>query len=114
MLALNTVHVDQEIFTLKIIRVKNYRVVKFSGFHSIRNFFLTIDDCNTDKLLKSFWHLLYYQVSGEPGIAGCSFDLRFTPGNVWTCTQTYSMIIAGQFYFSRVKFSWLVSTAKLF
>ena len=28
-----------------------------------------------DKLLESSYHLVYYQVSGEPGIAGCSFQL---------------------------------------
>ena len=60
--------VDQEIFTLKIIRVKNFRVVKFSRFRSIREFFLTVDDCNVDKRLR----LVYYQVSGEPGITRCS------------------------------------------
>ena len=35
--------VDQEIFRLKIIRVKNFRVVKFSRFRSIRKIFLTVD-----------------------------------------------------------------------
>ena len=34
--------------------------------------FLTIGDYNMDELLESFFHLVYYQVSGEPGIAGCS------------------------------------------
>ena len=32
--------VDREIFTLKIIRVKNFRVDKFSRFHSILEIFL--------------------------------------------------------------------------
>ena len=31
--------VDQEIFTLKIICVKNVRVVKYSRFHSIHEIF---------------------------------------------------------------------------
>ena len=44
----------------------------------LRNF-LTVDDCNTDKFLESSWDLVYYQVSGEPGIAGCSFR---SDGNV--------------------------------
>jgi len=35
-------------------------------------FFLMVDDCNVDKRLESSWHLVYYQVSGEPGIARCS------------------------------------------
>ena len=52
--------VDQEIFTLKIIRVKNFRVDKFSRFRSILTIFLC-----------KMFHL-------------------------------------------RVKFSWLISTAKLF
>ena len=34
--------VDQEIFMLKIIRVKNFRVVKFSRFRSIREIFLRL------------------------------------------------------------------------
>ena len=28
-----------------------------------------------DELLENSWSLVYYQVSGEPGIAGCSFRL---------------------------------------
>ena len=31
-----------------------------------------VDDCNMDERLESSWRLVYYQVSGEPGIAGCS------------------------------------------
>ena len=61
--------VDREIFTLKIIRVKNFRAVKFSRF---REFFLTVDYCNMDERLESSWRLVYYQVSGEPRIAHCS------------------------------------------
>ena len=64
--------VDREIFTLKIIRVKNFRVVKFSRSRSIREIFLTVDDCNINERLESSWRLVYYQVSGEPGIACCS------------------------------------------
>ena len=63
---------DREIFTLKIIRVKNFRVVKFSWFLSIRKLFLTVDDCNIDECLETCWRLVYYQVSEEPGIARCS------------------------------------------
>ena len=33
------VTVDREIFALKIIRVKNFRVIKFSRFRSIREIF---------------------------------------------------------------------------
>ena len=64
--------VDREIFTLKIICVKNFRGVKFSRFHSIREIFLTVDYCNMDEYLESSWCLVYYQVSGEPGITRCS------------------------------------------
>jgi len=52
--------------------VKNFRVVKFSQFRSIPEIFLTVDYCNMDKRLESSWRLVYYQVSGEPGIAGYS------------------------------------------
>ena len=31
-----------------------------------------VDDCNIDERLESSWRLVYYQVSGEPGITGCS------------------------------------------
>ena len=63
--------VDREIFVL-IIRVKNFRVIKFSRFRSIREIFLTVDDSSMDERLESSWRLVYYQVRGEPGIAGCS------------------------------------------
>ena len=87
---LNTI--DREIFTLKIIRVKIFHVIKFSRFRSIREFFLTVDNCNMDKLLESSWRLsIYYQVSGEPWITRCSLHL---PRGMWTCMQTYSLIIA--------------------
>ena len=64
--------VDREIFALKIIRVKIFRVDKFSQFRSIREIFLTVDDCNMNERLESLWLLVYYQVSGELGIARCS------------------------------------------
>ena len=48
---------------------KKFCVVKFLRFRSIREIFLTVDDCNMDEYLESFWSLVYYQVSGEPGIA---------------------------------------------
>ena len=64
--------VDREIFALKIIRMKIFRVDKFSRFRSICEIILTVDDCNMDERLESLWLLVYYQVSGEPGIARCS------------------------------------------
>ena len=57
---------------LKIIRMKIFHVVKFLWFCSIRKIFLMVDDYNMDEHLESFWYLVYYQVSGEPGITGCS------------------------------------------
>ena len=64
--------VDRKIFTLKIIRVKNFRAVKFSWSRSIRKIFLMVEDCNMNERLESSWRLVYYQVSGEPGITRCS------------------------------------------
>ena len=45
--------VEWEIFTLKIIRMKSFRVVKFSQFRLIREYFLTVDDCNMDERLET-------------------------------------------------------------
>ena len=67
--------VDREIFALQIIRVD-----KFSRFRSIREILLTVDDCNMDECLESLWLLVYYQVSGEPGIARCSHRSDIYPG----------------------------------
>ena len=64
--------VDWKYFTLKIICVIIVHVDKFLRFHSIREIFLRVDDCNMDECLESLWLLVYYQVSGEPGIARCS------------------------------------------
>ena len=101
--------VDREIFALKIIRVKIFRVDKFSRFRSIREIFLTVADCNMDERLESLWLLVYYQVSEKPGIARCnhrsgSVDLRASLFTEYRCV----------IYFSRVQFSRLVSTANLF
>ena len=75
--------VDWEIFTLKIICVKNFRVIKFSRFRLIREFFLTDDDCNMDELLESSWRLVYttrYQES--QGSFAVVIDRTFNSGNV--------------------------------
>ena len=82
--------VDWEIFTLKIICVKNFRVVKFSQFHSIHEIFLTVDYCNMDESLESSWHLVYYQVSGEPGIARCVVCRTFTSWSVDLCASLFT------------------------
>ena len=60
--------------------VKNNYHDKFSRFRSIREIFFTVDNYNTDELLESSWRVVYYQVSGEPGIAGCSFRSDIFPG----------------------------------
>ena len=65
---------------LKIIRVKNFRVVKFSQFRSIREIFLAVADYNMDERLESSYRLVYYLVSGEPGITGCSRRSDIYPG----------------------------------
>ena len=39
-----------------------------------------IDKYNMDKHLESSYRLVYYQVSGEPGIAGCSRRSDIYPG----------------------------------
>ena len=83
-----------EIFTLKIIHVKNFRVVKFSQFQSIREI-LTVNDYNMDECLESSWCLVYYQVSGELGIAGCSHQSDIYPREcVELHMQAYSLITA--------------------
>ena len=51
---------------------KHFYGVKFSRFCSICEIILAVNGCNMDKRLESSWHLVYYQVSGEPEIAGCS------------------------------------------
>ena len=71
--------VDREIFTLKIIHVKTF-LVKFSQFCSIREFFLMVADYNMDEHLESSYRLVYYLVSEEPGIAGCSCRSDIYPG----------------------------------
>ena len=46
--------VDQVIFTLKIICMKNLHGVKFSQFRSISEIFFTVDGYNVDELLENF------------------------------------------------------------
>ena len=66
---------------LKIILVKNFRVVKFSQFILIRELFLTVDYCNMDEHLESSWCLVYYQVSESQGLLTVVVDWTFTPGS---------------------------------
>ena len=62
--------------------MKNFRVIKFSRFCSIRKIFLTVDDCNMDECLESSWHLVYYQVSESQGWLAVVIDWTFTSGSV--------------------------------
>ena len=49
-----------------------------------------INKYNMDKHLKSSYRLVYYQVSGEPGIAGCSRRLDIYPGECGlACTSLF-------------------------
>ena len=99
---------------LKIIHVKIFRVVKFSWFRSIRKIFLTVDSCNIDERLESSWRLVYYQVSGEQGIACCSRRSDIYPGECGLARASFFTVHRRVIYISRVKFSRLDSTTKLF
>ena len=63
-------------FHIKNNSRENFRVVKFSRFRSICEIFLTVDNYNMNERLESFYRLVYYQVSAEPGIAGCYSSRR--------------------------------------
>ena len=75
-------------------------------------FHLAVDSYNIYKQLDHFQHLVYYQVLGEPGIAGCSRQSNIYL-RVWICVHTYSLIIAMHVCFSHIKFFQLVSNVKL-
>ena len=60
------------IFTFKNNPREKCLCCKFSPFRLICKNFLTVDDCNMDECLETCWRLVYYQVSGEQGIARCS------------------------------------------
>ena len=79
---------------LKIIRVKKFRVDKFLQFRSIREIFLTVNGYNVDEHLESSERLVYYQVTGEPGIAGCSRRSDIYLGGCGLRAHTYSLTIA--------------------
>ena len=55
-------------------------LLNFRGFVRSVKFFLTVADYNMDERLESSYRLVYYRVSGEPGIAGCSRRLDIYPG----------------------------------
>ena len=65
---------------LKIICKKIFVLLNFRGFVLSMNFFLTTNDYNMDECLESSYRLVYYRVSGEPGIAGCSRRSDIYPG----------------------------------
>ena len=45
-------------------------VLNFCGFVQSAKF-LMVDGYSVDERLESFYCLVYYQISGEPGSAGC-------------------------------------------
>ena len=94
--------------------VKNNSRVKFSRFRLIRKIFLMVDGCNMDERLESSWRLVYYQVSGEQGIACCSRRSDIYPGECGLARASFFTVHRRVIYISRVKFSRLDSTAKLF
>jgi len=94
--------------------MKIFFVVKFLQFHSIREIFLTVDSCNMDELLESSWRLVYYQVSGEQGIACCSRRPDIYPRECGLARASSFTVNCHVIYISRVKFSRLDSTTKLF
>ena len=64
-------------------------LLNFRGFVRSVKFFLTVDYCNMDKRLESSWRLVYYQVSGEPGITRCS---RWSDINLVECGLARKLI----------------------
>ena len=102
-------YVVWEIFTLKIICVKNFCGVKFSWFCSIHEIFLKVDDCNMNKRLENSWRLVYYQLSGEPGITGCSHRSDIYLGECGLACTSLFIDHCCFFFFSHVKFSRWIS-----
>ena len=84
--------VDQKIFVLKIIHVKIFRVLKFSRFRFIR------------EIVESSWHLVYYQVSREPGIAHCSRQLDIYLGECGLTRKLIHWLSARNFIFRLLNF----------
>jgi len=74
--------VDWEYFVLKITRVIIVRVDKFLRFRSIREIFLTVDDCNMDECLESLWLLVYYQYQESQGLLAVVIDWTFISGSL--------------------------------
>jgi len=84
-------------------------LLNFRGFvQSARNFF------NSRRCLESSWGLVYYQVSGEQGIACCSRRSDIYPGECGVARVRFFTVHRRVIYILRVKFSRLDSTAKLF
>ena len=67
---------------LKIIRVKIFHVVKFSQSRSIREIFLTVDNCNMDKRLKSSWGLSTTRYQESQGSLTVVVNRTFNLGSV--------------------------------
>ena len=82
--------VDREIFPLKIIWMKNFCVVIFVRFRLIHEIVSMVNDCNMDEHLESSWRLVYYWVSGEPGIAGYSHRSDIYLGECGLCASLFT------------------------
>ena len=71
---------------LKIICMTNFHVVEFLWFRLIHKIFLKNGwRLQYGERLESFYRLVYYQVSGDPRITGCSNWLDIYP---WGCGLT--------------------------
>ena len=102
------------IFMLKIIRAKNVHVAKFSQFCSIHEI-LTVNSCNMDERLESSRHLVYYQISGQPGIARCNRRSDIYLGDCGLARKLIHWSSPCNFVFRMLKWiSRLDSTAKIF
>ena len=95
---------------LRNFRVKNFRVIKFLRFRSIREIFLMADDCSMDEHLESSWRLVYYQVSGEQELAVCSRRLDIYLGECGLARASLFTDYSRVILFLHVKFLRLVFT----
>ena len=80
--------------------MKNFRGVKFSWFHSIREIFLTVEDYDVDERLESFGCLLYSTTRyRESQVLLAVYSRRFDiylggGGGGGGLARTYPLIIA--------------------
>ena len=94
----STITIDWEISMLKFFMLLNFR-----GFVQSANFFM-VDVYNMDEHLKSFYRLVYYWVSGEWGIAGCSSRSDIYPGECGFVRTSFHWSLPCKFNFCVLKF----------